>query len=250
MLNARLAVEASEGRELQAFARISAFVTHDVKNSAGLLSLLAENARQFIGDPEFQQELIKGLTQLSEKLRRLLANLKSPEYCANAAANRFCLQHAVAAWLRELERQLPRRVKVQADLGATGHIVANEDQLRSVLHNLLLNGVKATAGEGKITVETAHENGYAKLVVRDSGCGMSEDFLRTRLFKPFQTTKPRGLGIGLYQCRQIVEAAGGSMRVESAEGRGTTVIVVLPAVGVPAHAVMEPRSPAGLARAC
>ena len=71
-------------------------------------------------------------------------------------------------------------------------------------------------------------DGWASLVVRDTGCGMSGEFIETRLFRPFQTTKPKGMGIGLYHCKTIVEAHGGRIEVESKEGKGSAFKVFLP----------------------
>jgi signal transduction histidine kinase len=105
------------------------------------------------------------------------------------------------------------------------------EQVRSVLHNLVLNAIEAIPGEGTILVETFQENGTALLAVSDTGKGMTQDFLHRRLFRPFQTTKPRGLGIGLYQCRHIVQRFGGTLTAESQEGEGTRMLVRLPCDG-------------------
>jgi len=68
----------------------------------------------------------------------------------------------------------------------------------------------------------------ACITVSDNGCGMSGEFIEKHLFKPFYTTKKKGLGIGLYQCKSIVEAHGGSIKVKSKEGMGTDFTVYLP----------------------
>ena len=101
-----------------------------------------------------------------------------------------------------------------------------------MVQNLILNATEAIADAGTITVETRTENGSALLTVADTGRGMTREFQQQHLFRPFRTTKSRGLGIGLYQCRQIVQQAGGSLVAESEEGAGTRMIVRLPAVGL------------------
>ena len=83
--------------------------------------------------------------------------------------------------------------------------------------------------EGRIQVRTDHREGRVVLTVADNGCGMSEAFLKESLFRPFQSTKVKGLGIGMFQARMIVEAHGGSIQVESETGKGTTVRVSLQA---------------------
>ena len=82
---------------------------------------------------------------------------------------------------------------------------------------------------GRIQVRTDHHGGRIALSVTDNGCGMSPEFLRDSLFRPFQSTKSKGLGIGMFQSRMVVEAHGGSIEVESESGKGTTVRVSFPA---------------------
>jgi len=233
LLNARLAREASEGQAFHAVAQMSTFVAHDLKNSASALTMLATNAERFIGDPEFQRDLVRNLQQIAEKVGRLLATLKSPERTPTAP-QRLSLCRSAETWARELLPQLPARIQVTLELNEAGDVLADPEQLRSVLHNLVMNAVEATPGEGAIAVSTRHEGQRSVLAVADTGRGMSREFIRTRLFQPFQTTKTRGLGIGLYQCRQIIHAAGGSLTVESEEGKGSRFVVRLPCQDEPA----------------
>jgi signal transduction histidine kinase len=103
-----------------------------------------------------------------------------------------------------------------------------------VIMNLLTNAREALAGSGTISVSAWVDEGVRGkhralwVSVTDTGRGMSEEFVRTQLFKPFATTKATGLGVGLAQCRNIVEAHGGHIDVESELGRGTTFRVCLP----------------------
>jgi signal transduction histidine kinase len=101
---------------------------------------------------------------------------------------------------------------------------ADEGEIQKVILNLLMNGIEASAPDEPIAIEV----GYSRLPyirVIDKGCGMSARFLRSELFKPFRTTKKLGLGIGLYQCRQIVQAHGGKIEVSSVEGEGSVFTV-------------------------
>jgi signal transduction histidine kinase len=85
--------------------------------------------------------------------------------------------------------------------------------------------------KGEIQVATEQRDGWIVLIVKDNGAGMSEEFLRHSLFRPFKTTKKQGMGIGLFQSKKIVEAHGGKIEVESKEGLGSTFRVFLPLVG-------------------
>jgi signal transduction histidine kinase len=134
----------------------------------------------------------------------------------------------VETWLRDLQPQVPPRIILEARLGLTPDVAIDLEQFRTVLVNLVMNAIDAIQSEGRITVTTRTDEGCAVLVVADTGQGMSADFIRNRLFRPFQTTKPRGLGIGLFQCRHIVQSLGGTLSAESQEGKGTRMFVRLP----------------------
>jgi signal transduction histidine kinase len=101
-------------------------------------------------------------------------------------------------------------------------------QMQNVITNLVLNARDAIGQRGQIRIQTSQENGWVVLAIRDNGCGMSQDFIRQSLFRPFQTTKKGGTGIGIFQCKMVVEAHDGKIEVESEPGQGTTFRVLLP----------------------
>ncbi len=120
--------------------------------------------------------------------------------------------------VRELQQPLPA-------------ILADREQIQSVVTNLVLNARDAVGSQGRIQVRTENKGDRVVLSVTDNGCGMSETFVRELLFRPFQSTKQKGLGIGLFQSRWVVQAHGGGMHVTSEPGKGTTFLVNLPATG-------------------
>jgi len=107
-------------------------------------------------------------------------------------------------------------------------ILLDQEQMLKVVTNLVLNARDAISTAGEIRIETAQSNGWAILTVSDNGCGMAPEFLSRSLFRPFQTTKKNGLGIGLFQSKMIVEAHKGRVQVESQPGKGTTFRIILP----------------------
>jgi signal transduction histidine kinase len=107
------------------------------------------------------------------------------------------------------------------------------EQIKKVVTNLVLNAGDALRGPGEIQIETTRLDGWAILSVKDNGCGMTAEFMQRQLFRPFQTTKKKGIGIGMFQSKMIVEAHQGKIEVESAEGKGSTFRVFLP---IPANA--------------
>ena len=119
-------------------------------------------------------------------------------------------------------------VELVKELHPLPKVVVDREQLQNVVTNLLLNAREAVGTDGQIRVKTSQREGRAILSVADNGCGMSPDFLRDFLFRPFQTTKKKGLGIGMFQSKMIVEAHRGNIEVESEPGKGTKFGVLLP----------------------
>jgi putative PEP-CTERM system histidine kinase len=230
LLNARLAQEASEGRDMQVFSRLSSFVTHDLKNMVTMLSGLADNARRYMSDPEFQADAIRTMGDVTGRMQALLTTLASPSTNGHVKTGTIPLSASVRTFTEELHGQLPPRIRLETRLNTLAHVQADPDHLRSVLRNLVLNAAEAIPASGTIVVETGQDDGQAVLTVTDDGKGMSREFMQQRLFRPFQTTKARGLGIGLYQSRHIVESYRGTLTANSEEGKGTRMRVSLPIV--------------------
>src|SRR5262249_45038264 len=104
-------------------------------------------------------------------------------------------------------------------------------RIEEVAENLILNAIEAMKESGTLKIEAGPAaNGQPSFTVSDTGPGMSRAFIENRLFRPFSTTKQNGIGLGLYTCREVIRASGGSIDVESVQGAGTTFRVVLPSI--------------------
>lgn len=225
--NFQLSEELSEAREMAAVAKVSSFVIHDLKNLAYTFSLMMDNADEHIGEPDFQRDLVKSIHNTVAKMNTLIAKLKAfPEKMA-LKRETVDLAQLARETLDEV-RGLKPAIAFAAEL-APAAASADVQEIRKVVLNLLLNACDAVGGNGRVRVKTGCRDGEALLSVDDNGCGMSEAFVQSHLFKPFRTTKEKGLGIGLYQCKQIVQAHGGRIEVASREGEATTFSVTLPA---------------------
>jgi len=123
--------------------------------------------------------------------------------------------------------------------GSPAFSSADGEEIKKVILNLAVNALDAVGEKGIVTFETTIDGQTVCLKVRDNGCGIAEDFIKNHMFKPFRTTKEKGLGIGLYQCRQIIEAHGGTIGVESVLGQGTIFTVLLPAAACTDYAMHE-----------
>jgi len=177
-------------------------------------------------DPAFREDALHGVANTAQRIDKMIARL--------SALRQDPAFHPVEADLNQLVSEVLDRlngipqVELTKELRPLPRILADREQIQSVVTNLVLNARDALVPGGRIHVRTEQVGGSAVLTVADNGCGMSEAFLKDCLFRPFQSTKKEGLGIGMFQSRMIVEAHGGSIRVESEAGKGSTFRVSLP----------------------
>jgi putative PEP-CTERM system histidine kinase len=238
---ARLAGELSETRQLESLHRLSSFVLHDIKNQVSGLSLLVENAKRHLSDPEFQREAVQVVERVVQNLRQLMTQVsgvgKPPVLQPAEVRVRQVLSEALAA--AGLAEGNNRGLQVAVECREDASVQMDPGLIGRVLVNLLTNAREAMQGAGRIELRADIEaSGLERtlvLRVRDTGPGIPEEFLRTALFRPFTSTKRSGLGIGLMQCKTIVEAHGGTIQAESAIGAGTCFEVRLPASGRTAY---------------
>src|SRR5665647_947521 len=213
-----------EVRKFDAFNRMSAFVVHDLKNIVTQLSLMMKNAKRLSDNPEFQQDMLMTVENSLDRMRQLMLQLRegaTPPGTAFGVNLGGIIQRieAVAAGRgRTLEVQLSESIV------ARGH----EERLERIIGHVVQNAFDATELDGRVWLNLDRSRGQARVVVGDTGQGMSQDFIRDRLFKPFQTTKQAGMGIGAYESFQYVQELGGRIEVESELNKGTTVTILLP----------------------
>ena len=231
LLNFRLAQEVGFAREMEAFRTMSAFFVHDLKNSAASLNLTLKNLPLHFDNPEFREDALRSIgntaRRIDEIITRLSALRRRPDFKPAATDLNGIVDESIDH-LAQL-----KGVALTRHLQPVPRILADRDQLGSVVANLLLNARDAIASDGVITVSSAAQAGRVVLTVADTGCGMTAEFLRDSLFRPFQSTKKNGLGIGMFQSRMIVEAHGGTIQVESEPGSGTAFRLSFPAERTP-----------------
>lgn len=217
-----------EARKFDAFNRMSAFVVHDLKNIVAQLSLMMQNAKRLKDNPEFQEDMLVTVENSLEKMRRLMLQLRegATPVGVSAGVRLVPLVNRIEAAARARGRAL--EVTVEGDVVTRGH----EERLQRVIGHLVDNALDATADGGTVQVGLRRSGSQAEVRVSDTGRGMSEEFVRTRLFKPFQSTKGSGMGIGAYESFEYVRELGGQITVDSEEGRGTTITVALPLLDV------------------
>ncbi len=213
-----------EARKFDAFNRMSAFVVHDLKNIVTQLSLMLKNAERLHNNREFQRDMLLTVESSLTKMRRLMLQLRegTPAAGGGVGVELTPIVHRLKALatargrtleVAELERVAPR-----------GH----EDRLERVLGHLVNNSLDATDVNGHVWVGVRRVSGEVHIEVGDDGSGMTEEFVQTRLFKPFSSTKASGMGVGSYESAQYVRELGGSIKVASRASEGTVITVLLP----------------------
>jgi len=212
---------------MAAIAKVSSFVVHDLKNVAYTFSLMLENAEKYIGEEEFQRDLLKSIKGSVEKMNGLIMKLKALPKAEAPRTEAVDLARVAQETVRTFSGLRPGVSLVCDTLAAPMRGSAAE--VGKVLLNLVINAADAVGESGDIRVSTGTQDGKVFLRVADTGVGMSDYVVKNHLFKPFRTTKEGGLGIGLYQCSQIAESHGGSIEVESHMGKGSTFTVYFPA---------------------
>jgi putative PEP-CTERM system histidine kinase len=225
-----------ESRALIEYSRKFSFVIHDIKNVSGQLTLMIANITRFGEQAEFRADMVRGLENAANKLRGLVDRLR-PDAPTAEAIRLVDPANAIAEVIRELDRaDTPVRARLGAD-GAQVRIALAD--LHAVLTHLVTNAIEASSGGDEVVVDLRRERGKAVIDVVDKGSGMSADFVRNSLFVPLRSTKPLGHGMGAYQARHLVRAAGGEIEVLSAPGRGTAMRILLPDVGEAVEQPME-----------
>jgi len=226
LLNRQLTKELERAKEMETFQTLSTFFVHDLKNLASRFSLAMQNIPVHFDKPAFREDLLKTMEKSVSKIETMTSRLSSLSKGRSLNRTECDLNALVQEALSGLNGSMKASLSVECR--EVPKVEADPEEIQNVLTNLVLNAYEATGETGRITVTTSRENGWVLLSVADNGSGMTPEFIANSLFRPFQTTKKNGLGIGLYQSKTIVEAHGGRIEVESDPGRGTTFRVLLP----------------------
>ncbi len=216
----------TETRQFEAYNKLSAFVMHDLKNVLAQQALLVSNAKKFRDRPEFVDDVISTVDNGVQRMRRLMKNLEHGPLAAQPQRI-------------ELNKLILRVISACSDVSktqctfadaATFWVRGNPEQLTSVMTHVVQNAQDAAAGpDGAVVIRLVANGDRVTVTIKDNGKGMTEEFMRRRLFKPFETTKgDSGMGIGAYQAREIVRSLGGDMTVASELGLGTEIVITLP----------------------
>ena len=230
-LREQIAREA-ESRQFDSFVRLSASLTHDLKNAIEALSLTVTNMERHFENAEFRADAMQTLRGATENLRAIVTRLSQPITTLSGEHKRPRAVDLVPMLRRVISMTAAQagNHKTVVNLPESLLALVDIDRMQKVVENLIINALEAMGGRsGELTIEAGDLKGSRVFFsVADTGEGMTESFVENRLFHPFSTTKKRGVGLGLYTCREVVRANGGTIEVSSRQGAGTTFRVVLP----------------------
>lgn len=213
-----------EVSKFDAFNRMSAFVVHDLKNIVTQLSLMMRNAKRLHANPEFQQDMLDTVDNSLEKMRQLMAQLREG---TTPAGTTFGVDLGnVVRRIESVTNGRGRNLEIRCDSSVVSR--GHEERIERVIGHVVHNALDATEPGGRVWLTLDKLGDRARVVVGDTGHGMTAEFIRDRLFKPFQSTKPTGMGIGAYESSQYIQELGGKILVVSAPDKGTEVTLLIP----------------------
>jgi len=211
-------------RQFESFNRTTTFIIHDLKNLVAQLSLLLANAEKHKHNPEFQADMLDTVENAVARMNKVLAQLRRGGDQARAQSVALADILADAAASKQAFKLRPTLDLPPASL----RVRAERERLTRAIGHLLQNALEATPPTGEVTLRAFEESGQAIIDIIDCGSGMDDEFIRTRLFQPFDSTKGAGMGIGAYECRETLRALGGNIEVSSTPGSGTHFRLSLP----------------------
>jgi putative PEP-CTERM system histidine kinase len=244
ILNAKLNEDLALSREMQSFHKLSSFVLHDLRNSVSMLSMVVKNAEDNWENQEFQKDMLQTISTAVTKMRTLISKISTLPDKLVMKKQAVQINDIIRKVIQQTKIAELKQIQLKTNLESLSPVVVDAEQIQKVIENLIINSLEALPDGGNLSISTrtigknhesnsgngrkGSENGFVEIMISDTGLGMSRDFIRHRLFKPFQTTKKKGLGIGLYHCKEIIAAHNGTIEVESAEKQGTSFKILLP----------------------
>jgi putative PEP-CTERM system histidine kinase len=219
------ALALTEARQFEAYNKLATFVIHDLKNLASQLSMVVRNAERHRHNPEFVEDAFRTVGHSVDTLNHMLSQLRAGK--RGSDNRRVELVNILREAVQDRAAYQPTpQLMLSLDSAV---ITGNHKDLVAVFCHLVQNAQEATPADGQVRVRLWQDGARILANVEDTGCGMSEEFIRTRLFKPFDTTKgASGMGIGVYETRELVKAVGGLISVQSRPGEGTTFTLSFP----------------------
>ena len=232
ILNQKLSEELLLAREWESFNRFASFVIHDLKNLATMQGMTLENAKSLKSNPDFVADAFATFAETTDKMVNLIASLSVRRGQFSFKQQPVNILDILSTTFDNLNLNQRNGVKFVTAFPPKEHppmVSGDPELLQKAFTNIILNAIQSLpGGEGSVEIQVTNPyEGIITAAIRDTGCGIPPERLQN-LFRPFQTTKKNGTGIGLSHTRSIIEVHGGRMRIESQINAGTKVELDLP----------------------
>ncbi len=215
----------AQAKQFDAFNRMSAFLIHDLKNVQAQLALISSNAKKHRHNPEFIDDAFETVESATARLEKVLTQLRNKNVL-ETTSKQVNVKKLLQAIVEQRNQDKPAVTLVEFD---DFNICIDVDTFCAVINHLLQNAQEATKADGWVKIDVLNKQTQFEIIISDNGCGMSADFIKNRLFKPFDTTKGNaGMGIGVFEAKQFVEQLGGTIQVQSIEGEGSQFHLIIP----------------------
>ena len=228
--------EVARHKRLAALGKLSAGIAHEIRNPLSSIRGLAQFVYNSFSRTDERKEDLKTIIQEVDRLNKLVVQVLDFAKLKKPNLTKFSLNDLIRniAELFKLEiknKQIKFNLELSPDIS---QIQADEDQVRQILMNVIINAIQAIPKKGEIKIKTEKAllrgESAIKLIIKDSGVGIPEkDF--NQIFDPFFSTKEKGSGLGLSIVYKLTEAHQGEIKVESKEGEGTKFVIFLPQKG-------------------
>jgi putative PEP-CTERM system histidine kinase len=223
------AQELAENAQFAAFARMSAFIVHDLKNIMAQIDLILSNSGRHKDNPEFIEDTFETLKHTKARMDKMLLQLTEKNTIQDGADSLVSLSKSIKQVVEQrCASYLPlANVIINSEIP----VVLDKEKLCNVIYHLVSNAQQATADDGNVDIilELSEDNKHMLINIVDTGCGMSEGFIGNRLFKPFDTTKGNaGMGIGAFDAKAYLDNIGGQLLVQSELDKGTIFTLRIP----------------------
>jgi len=210
---------------------VDSIIVHDMKNLAFRLSALLHNMNENYDSPLFKQSMVEVLADTIRKMNSIVNRFRDHQEQVIIKL-RVDVNQVLKELLDRLHTRRIRGLTIHTDFSELPQIWGDAFYLHNAFHSILENAIDAMPQGGNLTVKTSRVRRGRKqklqIEISDSGIGMTQSFIETKLFNPFITTKEQGLGLGLFTSQQIIALHQGKIEVESVSGKGTTFRVILP----------------------
>jgi len=217
-----------ESKQIDSFNKLSSIMLHDLRGAVANLSLSLHNAKKYYYDPKFREDFLATIFNSVRKIKSLSEKINQ---CPTSLELKPCsINQILRGIVDELELKKLKNISLNEKYGDIPLLMLDTPSIKRVFRNIIDNALEAMPQGGILEISSylRSSDSYVYITIKDTGVGMSSDFIQNHLFKPFVTTKKKGLGLALYSAREIVHMHGGEIEVESIPGKGTTFSVKLP----------------------